>query len=152
MTEGPILVLLAEHRTEDRKILGLSLAERAARAAERAGFGKVLLMARETSPAAGVIKVADWTDAATLLPPTQTWRLIIAPGAILAETDWLARAAELNEAALWSVASERVVSIAGKVASQALGALEAAKATDLVAVEAALTLRPWLTRPASARL
>ena len=153
MAEGPILILLAAPASAaapggDTMVLGLSLMRRAALAARRAGFAGVRVVG---VPAPGVLeadRVANWADLAADSALAATPTLVIAPAAILAETDWLGPLLHFDAApAAWGALSGRIVAISPAAAPAALQALEAARARDLGAVEAALTRR--LGRPAS---
>jgi len=100
MSEAPILILLASAvvppeapaipRGPDGEpvILGLSLIQRAALAARRAGYGQVFLLGG-AGAASEVTVVADWRGLAATLAASRLAPLIIAPAAILAEADWL---------------------------------------------------------------
>ncbi len=152
MPDAPILVLLAAplafsdgggcaaEFAGGRKVLGLSLVRRAALAGRRAGFGKVLLLGAPASLLAEPSAIADWAGLAASLPRAAP--LVIASAAILAETDWLARLAEFDAApAAWAALSCRIVSLPPSTAPEALRALDAVRAADLSAVEAALARR-----------
>ena len=151
MPEAPILVLLAPSAASpgavglprgpdgDLIILGLSLIERAALAARRAGYAKVVLLGKSGRETPGVATVAEWRELGATLARTPV-PLIIAPAAILAETDWLERLASTRiEPAAWGRIPHRIAMLA--VAS-ALGALDELErgggAQDLAAVEGRL--------------
>src|ERR1700733_13991735 len=103
MSEAPILVLLAASgaslanasaapgRDGDPIILGLSLTQRTALAAHRAGYAQVFLLGGDGRNAPGIAPVADWTSLAASLSSAPPASLILAPAAILAEGDWLER-------------------------------------------------------------
>ena len=105
MPEAPILILLAPSAASpgtadiprgpdgDPIILGLSLIQRAALAARRAGYGQVFLLGAKGPATPGTAAIADWRDLAAVLSSSHTAPVVIAPAAILAETDWLERLA-----------------------------------------------------------
>ena len=79
MSEAPVLILLAPSaaspeatgiaRGPDRDpvVLGLSLIQRTALAAHRAGYAQVFLLGGGDRKAPGIIPVADWTSLAASL-------------------------------------------------------------------------------------
>ena len=134
MSEAPILILLAAFRglawrggvargpDGDPIILGLSLVRRAALAARRAGYGQVFLLRRKRSRDVGPAAIADWRSSPRLPTPAP---LIIAPAAILAETDWLERLASTRiEPAAWGAIPNRIVMLSAASALAALDALD----------------------------
>lgn len=121
MSEAPILVLLAASgaslanagaapgRDGDPIILGLSLTQRTALAAHRAGYAQVFLLGGDDH-APGIAPVADWTSLAASLSSPLPASLILAPAAILAEGDWLERLASARvEPAGWGTIPHRIV-------------------------------------------
>ena len=163
MPEAPILVLLAASATPsgariapgragDPVILGLSLIQRAALAARRAGYAQVFLLADGDRKALGIVAVADWTILAAALSAGPQAALIVAPAAILAEGDWLERAASAQiEPAAWAAIPNRLVVLAPRSAADA--AAELAKdggARQLADVEARLARRFGPHAPISA--
>ena len=156
MPAEPILILLAAPlRPRDaagsvwqpdgeRMILGLSLIRRAVLAARRAGYGQVFLLTANGGATAGAANAPDWSRlAGTMTTAPKTGSLIIAPIAILAETDWLERLAEMRiEPAAWAAIPNRIVMVAAASTSAALDALEEkGGARDLNAVESRLARR-----------
>ncbi len=150
MTAAPILILVpapldalggAREPSCERLILGLSLIRRAVMAARRAGYGQVFVLSANADSTDGAANVADWTCLAGALAAAAP--LVIAPAAILAETDWLERLAEARiEPAAWAAIPNRIVLVAHGSASGALDALdEKGGARDLIAVESRLTRR-----------
>jgi phosphatidylglycerophosphate synthase len=148
MPEAPILILLASSAAlpgppdmprgpgGDPAILGLSLIQRAALAARRAGYGQVFLVGAK-SPATPAI--ADWRELAAVLSSSHTAPVIIAPAAILAETDWLERLASTRiEPAAWGRIPNRIVVIAAASVLGAVDELASGGARDLAAVEGRL--------------
>jgi 1L-myo-inositol 1-phosphate cytidylyltransferase / CDP-L-myo-inositol myo-inositolphosphotransferase len=150
MPEAPILILLGlpgaardlrdiERGPDgDPVILGLSLNNRAILAARRAGYGQVLLLGGNGRAAPGAALIRDWRRlAATLASARTAPPLIVAPAAILAETDWLERAASTGGApATWAAIPNRIVMISAASAPAASDALnEDGGARDLAAVE-----------------
>jgi phosphatidylglycerophosphate synthase len=152
MPEAPILILLgpsaASPGTEaiprgpygDPIILGLSLMQRAALAGRRAGYGQILLLGAKGPPTPGAAAIANWRDLAATLSLSHGAALVIAPAAILAETDWLERLASTRiEPAAWGRIPHRIVMLA---AASALGAVDeldrGGGAQDLAAVEGRL--------------
>ena len=121
MSEAPILVLLAASgaslanagaapgRDGDPIILGLSLTQRTALAAHRAGYAQVFLLGGDDH-APGIAPMADWTSLAASLSSPLPASLILAPAAILAEGDWLERLASARvEPAGWGTIPHRIV-------------------------------------------
>ncbi len=106
MPAAPILVVLpaaldsletvgvARAQDGERMILGLSLFRRTVLAARRAGYGQVFLLSAEANATAGASNVAEWSGLAKTQTSPQPAPLVIVPGAILGETDWLERLAE----------------------------------------------------------
>jgi 1L-myo-inositol 1-phosphate cytidylyltransferase / CDP-L-myo-inositol myo-inositolphosphotransferase len=152
MPLAPILVLLAPSpasrgtagipRGPDGNpiILGLSLIQRAALAARRAGYGQVFLLGAKGPTPPGAAATADWRDLTALLSSSHTEPVVIAPAAILAEADWLERLASTRiEPAAWGRIPHRIVMLA---AASALGAVDeldrGGGAQDLAAVEGRL--------------
>jgi phosphatidylglycerophosphate synthase len=154
MPEPPILVLLAPRVASpeaanlapgpegDPIILGLSLSQRAVLAARRAGYGQVFLLGGKGPPAAGVGAIADWPSVAATLSSSAA-PLIIAPAAILAETDWLERLASTRiEPAAWGRIPNRIALLAAASALDAADELDRdGGEQDLAAVEGRLAER-----------
>ncbi|MGH6797868.1 MAG: hypothetical protein ACREDI_05735, partial [Roseiarcus sp.] len=137
MPEAPILILLAPRiaspeaaniaRGPDGEpmILGLSLTRRAVLAARRAGYGQVFLLGGRDRASAGVAAMVDWRRLAASFPSSQSAPLVIAPTAILAETDWLERLASTRiEPAAWAAIPNRIVMLPARSVSDALDALD----------------------------
>ena len=154
MSEAPVLILLAPSaaspgatgvaRGPDRDpvVLGLSLIQRTALAAHRAGYAQVFLLGGGDRKAPGIIPVADWTSlAASLFAPPAS--LIIAPAAILAEGEWLERLASARvEPAGWGTIPNRIVMLPAASVPDAADALDqGAAARGLREVEARLASR-----------
>jgi phosphatidylglycerophosphate synthase len=164
MPAAPILVLLGPSAASpgaadvvqgpngDPVILGLSLVQRAALAARRAGYRQTFLLADKGLPATGADALADWRDLAAFLSASRISPVIIAPAAILAETDWLERLASTRiDPAAWGRIPNRIVVLAAASAPAALQ--EADKdggARDLAAVEARLARQFGPPAPISA--
>jgi phosphatidylglycerophosphate synthase len=152
MPDAPILILLgpsaASPGTEaiprgpdgDPIILGLSLFQRAALAARRAGYGQVLLLGAKGAPTPGAAAIANWRDLAATLSLSHGAALVIAPAAILAETNWLERLASTRiDPAAWGIIPHRVVMLAAASALEAVDELDrGGGAQDLTAVEGGL--------------
>ena len=148
MPEAPILILLgppgASRDLKDIErgldgapvILGLGLVERAILAARRAGYGRVLLLDGNARAAPAAAAIGDWRGLAATLP-SHTAPLIVAPAAILAEKDWLERAASAWVApGAWAAIPNRIAMISAASARAAADALsEDGGAEDLAAVE-----------------
>jgi phosphatidylglycerophosphate synthase len=124
-------------------ILGLSLIRRAVLAARRAGYGQVFVLSANGDATPGAAEAPSWSRVAATSSSDQAARLIIAPAAILAETDWLERLAEARiESAAWAAIPNRIVMVAAASASGALDALdEKGGARDAHAVESRLRRR-----------
>ena len=127
----------------DPMILGLSLTRRAVLAARRAGYDQVFLLAGNGRATPGVAAIPDWHRLVASLASCQAARLVIAPAAILAETDWLERLAETEiEPAAWAAIPNRIVMLPAASAPAALEALDEEGGTyDLIAVEDRLARR-----------
>ena len=83
-------------------ILGLSLVQRGALAARRAGYRQTCLLGEKGLSASGAEALANWRDLASLLSLSRTAPVIIARAAMLAETDWLEQLALTRiEPAAW---------------------------------------------------
>jgi 1L-myo-inositol 1-phosphate cytidylyltransferase / CDP-L-myo-inositol myo-inositolphosphotransferase len=155
MPEAPTLILVpsppasrgaagvARADDGDPIVLGLSLARRAALAARRAGYGQVFLLAGNGAATPGVAAIPDWSRAAATFTSSHAAPLIIAPAAILAETDWLERLALTRiEPAAWATIPDRIVMLAAASVPDALAALgEEGGARDLIAVQGRLARR-----------
>jgi phosphatidylglycerophosphate synthase len=137
MPESPILILLAPSVASpgaaniarapdgDPTVLGLSLIQRAALAARRADYAQVFLLAAQGVTAPGMAAVADWRGLAATLSPSNGAPLIIAPAAILAETEWLERLASTRiKPAKWAAIPNRIVMLAPGLAPDAADALD----------------------------
>jgi phosphatidylglycerophosphate synthase len=152
MPDAPILILLAPSNASadapgvargphgDPIILGLSLIQRAALAARRAGFGQVLLLGAKGAPTPGAAAIANWRDLAATLSLSHGATLVITPAAILAETDWLERLASTRiEPAAWGRIPHRIVMLAAASAPDTVDELDRdSGAQDLATVEARL--------------
>jgi 1L-myo-inositol 1-phosphate cytidylyltransferase / CDP-L-myo-inositol myo-inositolphosphotransferase len=152
MPEAPVLILLLRPSAAspgaadmprgpdgDPIILGLSLIERAALAARRAGYGQVFLLGAKDPAPPGASAIADWRDLTAALASSHTKPVLIAPAAILAETDWLERLASTRvEPANWGRIPHRIVVLAAASAREALDELDRGGAQDLAAVEGRL--------------
>jgi phosphatidylglycerophosphate synthase len=161
MPEAPTLILLASPAPAlsniawrpdgDPIILGLSLIQRAVLAARRAGYGQVLLLGGKAGETTRAAAVADWRVAAEPLTPSRSGPLIIAPAAILAETDWLVAALHspstegrpsgrpFDRGYKWAAIPSRIVMLPAGSALVAVEALdEDGGARDLADVEARL--------------
>jgi 1L-myo-inositol 1-phosphate cytidylyltransferase / CDP-L-myo-inositol myo-inositolphosphotransferase len=154
MPEEPILILLAASLASldakiargpngDPVILGLSLIQRAVLTARRAGYAQVFLLGGKGRALAEVAAIADWRRLSSSFLSSRTAPLIIAPAAILAETDWLERLASTRiEPAAWAAIPNRIVMLSGASAPDAVEALnEGGGAQDLAAVEGRLARR-----------
>jgi 1L-myo-inositol 1-phosphate cytidylyltransferase / CDP-L-myo-inositol myo-inositolphosphotransferase len=137
MPEPPILVLLAPPivltdaaniaRTPDGDpvVLGLSLIQRTVLAARRAGYRRVFLLEGNGRAPAGAAAIANWRSLAASFPSSHTAPLILAPVAILAETDWLERLASTRiEPAAWAAIPNRIVMLPAASALAAVDALD----------------------------
>ena len=148
MSEAPILILLASAvvppeapaipRGPDGEpvILGLSLIQRAALAARRAGYGQVFLLGG-AGAASEVTVVADWRSLAATLAASRRAPLIIAPAAILAEADWLEPLALTHIGqARWAALPNRIIMLSPASARNAAEALDQeGGAREVAAVE-----------------
>ena len=102
------------------------------------------MFCRQTARAtAGAADVPGWSQFAASLAFSPAAPLVIAPAAILAETDWLERLAEARiEPAAWAAIPNRIVMVAAASTLSALDALEEkGGARDLIAVESSLARR-----------
>jgi 1L-myo-inositol 1-phosphate cytidylyltransferase / CDP-L-myo-inositol myo-inositolphosphotransferase len=155
MSEAPVLILLAATTASpplvgvasgpdrDPIILGLSLIQRTALAAHRAGYAHVFLLGGDDRNAPGIAAVADWTSLAaglSLAPPAS---LVVAPAAILAEGDWLERLASARiEPAGWGTIPNRIMMLPAASVPDAVDALDRGSAARrLSEVEARLVSR-----------
>ncbi|HEY6519915.1 MAG TPA: CDP-alcohol phosphatidyltransferase family protein [Roseiarcus sp.] len=137
MPEAPILLVLAASAASpgaagmprgldrDPIILGLSLIQRTALAARRAGYAEVFLLGGGDGKAPGIAAVADWTSLIASLSSAPASSLIIAPAAILAEGEWLERLASARiEPAGWGTIPNRIVMLPAASVSDAAKALD----------------------------
>jgi len=152
MLVAPILVLLptrfdapdgARSQDGERVILGLSLVQRAVLAARRSGWDGVFFLSANVGTMAKAADGADWSRLASTLTSSCSAALVVAPAAILAETDWLERLAQARiEPATWAAIPNRIVIIAPASVPDALQALdEKGGARDMPAVESRLARR-----------
>jgi phosphatidylglycerophosphate synthase len=127
----------------DPTVLGLGLMRRAAMAARRAGYGQIFLLARDHAAPPGIVAISNWNHLAAAPMPSQATPLLIAPAAILSETNWLERLAESRvEPAAWAAIPQRIVMLAAAAVPDALAALHAeGGAYDFTAVQDRLTRR-----------
>ncbi|HZC96525.1 MAG TPA: hypothetical protein VE267_10430, partial [Bradyrhizobium sp.] len=124
-TASPPLVGVAPGPDRDPIILGLSLIQRTALAAHRAGYAQVFLLGGYDHKAPGIAAVADWTSLAASLSLASPASLIIAPAAILAEGDSLERLASARiEPAGWGTIPNRIVMLPAASVRDAVGALD----------------------------
>jgi phosphatidylglycerophosphate synthase len=128
---------------DDQTVLGLGLMRRTAMAARRAGYGQICLLARDHAAPPGIATIPNWGHIAAAPMPSQAAPLLIAPAAILAETNWLERLAETRiEPAAWAAIPQRIVMLAAAAVPDALAALHAGgEACDFAAVQDRLTRR-----------
>ena len=153
MSEAPILILLAPSAASpeaadvargpdgDPIILGLSLIQRAALAARRAGYGQVFLLGgKRPRGARGRRASPIGATSPRRSSASPAGAVIIAPAAILAETDWLERLASTRiEPAAWGRIPNRIVMLAAASALDAVDELDQdGGARDLAAVEGRL--------------
>src|SRR5271169_1840154 len=97
----------------EARVLGLGLMRRTVMAARRAGYGRIYFLARDRVGPAGIATIPDWSQLATAFVPSRTAPLIIAPAAILSESDWLERLAETRiEPAAWAALPNRIIVLA----------------------------------------
>jgi phosphatidylglycerophosphate synthase len=155
MSEAPVLILLAATTASpplvgvapgpdhDPNVLGLSLIQRTALAAHRAGYAQVFLLGDGDRKAPGIVPVADWTSLTAELSLARRAPLIITPAAILAEGDWLERLASARiEPAGWGTIPNRIVMLPAASVPEAAGALDqGGAARGLSEVEARLASR-----------
>jgi phosphatidylglycerophosphate synthase len=155
MPEAPVLVLLAASAASpgatgvapgldrDPVILGLSLIQRTALAAHRAGYAQVFLLGGGDRNAPGIVPVADWKSLAASLSSASPASLIVAASAILAEGDWLERLASARiEPAGWGTIPNRIVILPAASVPDAADALDLGSAAQgLREVEARLASR-----------
>jgi len=155
MPAAPILILLSAPiasidvaRTAppfagDPRVLGLDLLQRTIIAARRAGYGRIFSLARDHPVPPGIATIPDWSHLDSVLVPTQIAPLLIAPAAILSETDWLERLAEMRiEPAAWAASPHRIVMLTAAAVPDALAVLQTdGGAYDLTAVQDRLTRR-----------
>jgi phosphatidylglycerophosphate synthase len=142
---APILILATRHgaleaSSQDTTVLGLGLAERAALAARRSGYGQTLGLSGAARPGVGIYP--GWRHLAGEQGKT-AGMLVIAACDILAETGWLkAAAAATLEANRWAAASDRLIVIPSTLAHAAMAALdEAPAAEDLATIAGRLSQR-----------
>jgi phosphatidylglycerophosphate synthase len=166
MSDAPVLVLLAAPAAwpplagmapgldRDPVILGLSLIQRTALAAHRAGYAQVFLLGGGDRDAPGIAPVADWTSLAASLSLAPPASLIVAPSAILAEGDWLERLASARiQPAAWAAMPNRIVVLAPGFASDAVAELDKdGGAYELADVEIRLAQRFGPRAPISAEI
>jgi phosphatidylglycerophosphate synthase len=116
---------------------------RTAIAARRAGYGQIFFLARDHAAPPGIVTISNWNHLAAAPMPSQAAPLLIAPAAILSETNWLERLAETRvEPAAWAAIPQRIVMLAAAAVPDALAALYAeGGAYDFTAVQDRLTRR-----------
>src|SRR5260221_5815405 len=155
MPAAPILILLSAPiasidvaRTAppfagDPRVLGLDRLQRTIIAARRAGYGRIFSLARDHPVPPGIATIPDWSHLDSVLVPTQIAPLLIAPAAILSETDWLERLDEMRiEPAAWAASPHRIVMLTAAAVPDALAVLQTdGGAYDLTAVQDRLTRR-----------
>ncbi len=156
MAGGPILLLVpaparsfdtvtvAPKENPDPSVLGVGLIRRTVKVAHRAGYSQTFILTQEDRARFGVVAtIPKWSGVDVAFAPSQTAPLVIAPAAILAETDWLERLAKTQiESAAWAAAPQGIVMLAAEAARDALAALDAdGGAYDLAAVQVRLNRR-----------
>lgn len=125
------------------RILGLGLIQRSVLAARRAGYGQIFFFARDYSAPHSSTVIPNWSSILDNLASSQAAPMVIAPAAILSETDWLQRlAATQIEPASWAARLDRIVVLAPTVVPDALTVLDAeGGAYNMAAVQDRLTRR-----------
>ena len=142
-TAAPLEASDASAPDAELKVLGLGLIERAGLAAGRAGYNQVFLLGRAHSARPGIVTIPDWKSLADVLSVARAASLVIAPAAILAETDWLEKLAAMQvERAAWAAIPRRLIVLAAAVVPDAVALLRVEDgAHDIGAVEERLTHR-----------
>jgi 1L-myo-inositol 1-phosphate cytidylyltransferase / CDP-L-myo-inositol myo-inositolphosphotransferase len=113
-------------RDHEPSILGLGLIQRSVLAARRAGYGQIFFLAQTHAAPQGATVIPNWKRIADDVAPSQGASLVIAPAAILSETDWLQRlAATQIEPASWAARLDRIVVLAATAVPEALTVLDA---------------------------
>src|SRR6476661_6108558 len=127
----------------DPTVLGLGLMRRTAIAARRAGYGQIFLLTRDHAAPPGIVTISNWSHLAAAPVPSQAAPLLIAPAAILSETNWLERLAETRiEPTACAAIPQRIVMLAAAAVPDALVALHAeGGAYDFTAIQDRLTRR-----------
>jgi len=143
MPVAPILVMMAAPDSGDRTILGLSLLQRTAMVARRAGYEHVFLLAEQQVAPAGIATVSDWSRLVTALAKFRAAPLVIAPAAMLAELNCFEQLAETRvDPSSWAAMPRCFIKIAAGRVPDALATLsEESEVHDLRAVQDQLTRR-----------
>ncbi|HET9715844.1 MAG TPA: CDP-alcohol phosphatidyltransferase family protein [Pseudolabrys sp.] len=157
---APVLVLLPDSDTavqslageSEPRILGLGLGRRAALAAARVGYDKVIYLARDRTAPSGIAVVSDWSSIADAMAG-EARPLIIANARILGEQEWLSALLGVDVApGTWAIQSNAIILVAAASVRDALAELNAPERTyDLTAARDRLTRRfgPPSALPAS---
>ena len=124
-------------------ILGLGLVQRTVLAAGRAGYGQIFFLTRDHVAPQRTTAIPNWRNLTDVLVPSQMASLIVAPAAILSETDWLERlAATRIEPASWAAIGDRIVVLPARAVVESLAVLDAeGGAYSMAAVQERLTRR-----------
>jgi 1L-myo-inositol 1-phosphate cytidylyltransferase / CDP-L-myo-inositol myo-inositolphosphotransferase len=126
----------------EQRILGLSLAQRSALAAHRAGYDRVFFLARDRPVPPGAMAISNWRALADV-PACRAAPLVIAPACILPETDWLKGLAAMRiKPAAWAAVPNCVAVLDATVVPDAVALLDAdGGSLEIFAVEERLDRR-----------
>jgi phosphatidylglycerophosphate synthase len=138
---APSLVILppagdSPHPQVDGKtqILGLTLGQRIALAARRAGYAQVFFLGQDGAAEADGTRARNWSELGESFGSNPV-TIVIAAAAVLAEIVWLERVIAMPEPATWGLLPDRVAVLGGDVLAEALAALAAdGGAQDMEAV------------------
>ena len=126
----------------DLNLLGLGLLQRTVLAAQRAAYGKIMLLGQTPAAPSGLIIARNWSSVAAALQ-LQTAPLVIAPATILGETDWCEKLVRMQiDASAWASIPDHLIVLRATAVPDALAALqEGGGAADVGAVQDRLTRR-----------
>jgi phosphatidylglycerophosphate synthase len=151
ISSAPNLILIAPRSPRspdlqlhdaDLNLLGLGLLQRTVLAAQRAAYGKIMLLGQTPAAPSGLIIARNWSSVAAALQ-LQTAPLVIAPATILGETDWCEKLVRMQiDASAWASIPDHLIVLRATAVPDALAALqEGGGAADVGAVQDRLTRR-----------
>lgn len=119
---------------DECEVLGLELTQRAALAARRAGYRQLFFLKEDERLRPGFVAISSWAGIETVLSQAQATFLLIAPAAIVAETDWLESLTEMQIGeADWAALPGRLIMVPARSLCGAIAVLNETHSDDFSA-------------------